>query len=107
MPNGVADYRGGSVPLAEQRRELAVAQHFGGSQGEFPPQKPGVMADDDHRLAAMDGGTRVIEFSPKIERDSLSGEADVFKSEIARDETAPARSAEGNPWRSKVHYVFS
>ncbi len=89
----VADDRRGGVPLAEEGSEAGVGQYFGGGERKFTRQKTGVMAKDDHRLAAVDRRGRILEFGLEKLRDPLGREADIVEREIASDQPAPAGSA--------------
>src|SRR5439155_13771805 len=90
VPNRETDDRRRRVSLAKQRRELVVDEHLGRRQRELPSQETSIVAKNDVRLASGNR-LRVIQFSAQVKGDCLSGEADIFKREIASNQAAPAR----------------
>ena len=94
MADGVGDDGRGRVAVAQERFDAVGGQNFGGGEGKIAAQKPRVVAENDHRLAEVEGGLRIAKFRIQIIGDALRGEADVVEGEIARDDFAPAGGAE-------------
>ena len=103
MTDGVRDDRRGRVAIAEQRFDAVGRKNFGGGEGKFASEKTRVMAENQNRLAPVNFRFPVSDFRFQIIRDALGGEADIFKSEVARDDVAPAGGSKFDGSHVGVH----
>jgi hypothetical protein len=95
----MGDDRRRCVALAEQGEESVGREDLGHGERKFLSEKPGVVSEDDLGLESVDRRLGIGEFRLQVVRDSLGGEADVFKGEVARDEPAPS----GGPKLDRGH----